>query len=135
MLNSVDDGREDETTLLKIYHRERTLILSSIMPMLENLGFQVLEQIAYTVRLEGDSWRGIDIFRVRDLDAQAIDVRKHGERLTEALSKLLAIGQEESGTLNRLILYGGLSIRQVALLQGVSDVLFATERRCEPYLY
>ena len=116
MLNAVDDERDDETTLLKIYHRERTLILSSIMPMLENLGFQVLEQIAYTVRLEDESWRGIDIFRVRDMDAQAIDVREHGERLTEALTKLLA-REEESGTLNRLILYGGLSIRQVALLR------------------
>ena len=105
----------EDTTLLKIYHHKHTLVLSRIMPMLENLGFRVLEQISYAAEF-ADEMRGIDIFRVQDLHEKAIDVREHAERLTEALGALLT-GEAESDRLNQLVLYGGLRIRQVALLR------------------
>ncbi len=143
ILNAADDDRVltvgADTTLVKIYHGERTLVLSNVLPMLENLGFRVLEQIAYHARLPGgdakdgvvkndgekesgekesddDSVRGVDIFRVQDWSGAPIDVREHGARLTEALTRLLG-GSAESDRLNRLVLYAGLSVRQVALLR------------------
>ena len=123
ILNAAEEGqdstRSGDTTLVKIYHGERTLTLSSVMPMLENLGFRVLEQIAYHARLadgKASSVRGVDIFRVQDWDGATIDVPEHGERLVEALTLLLS-GRAESDRLNRLVLYGGLEVRQVALLR------------------
>ena len=133
ILNAVDDRQNlagsTDTTLVKIYHGERTLVLSSVMPMLENLGFRVLEQIAYHAKLadsdgSGDGGgtgsatgvRGVDIFRVQDWSGAPIDVRRHCERLTEALTELLS-GRAESDRLNRLVLYASLSVRQVALLR------------------
>lgn len=109
----------DDATNLKIYHRRRSLVLSEVLPILENLGFKVLEQISYVARLpfeSGPEVRGIDIFRVQDQEGRPLDVRAHGKRLQEALEQLLA-GRAENDRLNRLVLYGGLSVRQVALLR------------------
>ncbi|MDZ7706223.1 MAG: NAD-glutamate dehydrogenase [Trueperaceae bacterium] len=106
---------EDDATHLKIYHLRDSLVLSDVMPILENLGCRVLEQISYVARLEGGS-RGIDIFRVQNTDQQPLDVREDGARLIEALRDLLA-GEAENDRLNGLVLYGNLSIRDVALLR------------------
>jgi glutamate dehydrogenase len=120
IVNPVKDRARAEATHLKIYHRERGLVLSEVMPVLENLGFRVLEQLSYTVRVPGDDGEAIahsiDIFRVQDESGTVLDVREHGARLTAALTELL-FGRAENDRLNRLVLYGGLSIRQVALLR------------------
>jgi len=120
LLNPVREGDPGEAaTHLKVYHRGPTLVLSEVLPLLENLGFRVLEQISYDVRLplgDGVSARGIDVFRVQDASGKPLDVRADGERLKEAFGALLK-GEVENDRLNRLVLYGGLSARQVALLR------------------
>jgi glutamate dehydrogenase len=116
ILNTPDDRRREDTTLLKIYHKEQTLVLSSVMPILENLGFKVLEQIAYHAYLREVHTLGVDMFRIQDRNGVMIDVREHGERLTAALIDLLE-RRAENDRLNELVLYGRLTIRQVALLR------------------
>ena len=116
ILNPVRDPRGEGATQLKIYHRNHTLVLSEVLPVLENLGFKVLEQISYVARLS-DRLRGIDVFRVQDASGALIDVGSDGPRLVEALKQLLD-GVAENDRLNRLVLYGDLAIRQVALLRG-----------------
>ena len=116
LLNPVEERRDGETTLVRIYHRRPSLVLSEVLPLLENLGFKVLEQISYQLDLD-EGVRGVDVFRVLDLAGQAIDIRAHGNRLVEALESLLR-GDAEHDRLNRLVLYAGLGVRQVALLRG-----------------
>ena len=116
ILNPAEDPRGEGATQLKIYHRNHTLVLSEILPTLENLGFKVLEQISY-VALPATGLRGIDVFRVQDASDTPIDVTPDWTRLTDALNDLLD-GVAENDRLNRLVLYAGLSIRQVALLRG-----------------
>ena len=116
MLKPIEERRGDEMTLVKIYHRRSSLILSEVLPLLENLGFKVLEQVPYRLSLSEDVL-GIDLFKVQSLGGEAIDVRAHRERLVEALEQLLR-GVAEHDRLNQLVLYGGLTVRQVALLRG-----------------
>ncbi len=118
---------------LKIYHRRGTLVLSEVLPRLENLGFRVLEQIPYPLDLRevegggsdagGDaeggaanSPLGIDLFRVTGAGGVAIDVRRDRDRLVGALERMLA-GDTENDWLNRLVLLAGLTDREVALLR------------------
>ena len=111
IVNPSDDGA---ATHLNIYHHQRSLVLTDVLPMLENLGFRVLEQISHVAGFpEGE--RGIDIFRVQTGAGEPIDV-EHGARLEEALRALLA-GEAENDRLNRLVLYGGLTLRQTAFLR------------------
>ncbi|MEX2541064.1 MAG: NAD-glutamate dehydrogenase [Trueperaceae bacterium] len=109
------EPRGEAASLLRIYHHRRTLVLSDVLPVLENAGLRVLEQISYWARLE-DGDRGIDVFRVQDLSGSPLDVRAQGELLIGALEELLA-GVAESDRLNRLVLGAGLDIRQVSLLR------------------
>ena len=114
LINPVQEVGEPATTLL-IYHVGHGLPLSDVMPLMENLGFRVIEQNPYNLTVEGAS-RGIDVFRVQDHRGEAIDVRADRERLIEAMEALLA-GDAESDRLNRLVLDAKLDVRQVALLR------------------
>ena len=122
IVNPLEDRRGEGATHLKIYHREPTLVLSEVLPILENLGLRVLEQISYLAWLPVDDGagarmpRGIDIFRVQNSQGRSLDVRAHGDRLIEALTELLP-RRADNDRLNRLVLHGGLDIRQVALLR------------------
>jgi glutamate dehydrogenase len=107
-----DSTQDGDSTQVKIYHHKRGLVLSEVMPVLENLGLRVLEQISYPLA----ETSGLDIFRVQDQHAQPLDVLEHGERLRAALTTLLP-GQAENDRLNKLVLYASLTLRQVALLR------------------
>lgn len=111
LLNPID---KEAITYLNIYHEQKTLFLSDVMPLLENLGFVVLEQSSYALSLE-NSKSGVDIFQLTDANAKALDVRKDGERLANALQTLLK-GEAESDALNQLVLTAELSIREVSVL-------------------
>jgi glutamate dehydrogenase len=115
LVTSLDDRRREDVTLLRIYHPGASMALSDVLPLLEDVGFSVLEQVSYVVRPSGDE-RGIEVFKVQDQHGGVIDVRRDGERLVEATERLLR-GEAEADRLNRLVLYAGLTIREVALLR------------------
>ena len=114
---------------LEVYHTGHTLVLSDALPLLENLGLRVLEQVAYTFDVAGDvsgerpaagasAVCGLDIFRVQGVGGSALEVDKNGEHLRAALTALLR-GEAENDRMNRLVLSAGLSVRQVALLRAL----------------
>ena len=108
---------------LEVYHTGPTLVLSDALPLLENLGLRVLEQVAYTFEVPETQTApaatyGLDIFRVQDQNNEPLNVAGDGERLRAALTALLQ-GDAETDRLNRLVLYAGLSVRQVALLRAL----------------
>lgn len=111
---NTNDRRSKNTSQLKIYHKNKALVLSEIMPILENLGLYVLEQTSYFLELEGI--RGIDVFRVRDNLGQPLNVREDGDRLKQALVSLLD-KKVENDRLNGLVIYANYNIRQIALLR------------------
>ena len=115
LVNPVDERRGEGATLLRVYHAGTRFVLSDVLPLLENLGFRVLEQTAYVAIVDGAE-RGIEVFKVQDQHGAPIDVRADGERLIEAATTLLR-GQGEHDRLNRLVLYAGLTLRHVALLR------------------
>ena len=120
---------------LEVYHAGPTLVLSDALPLLENLGLRVLEQVAYTFNLSdlpetepASATYGLDIFRVQDRGGEPLEVDQAGdhqdgdhrnsEHLRAALTALLR-GDAENDRMNRLVLSAGLSVRQVALLRAV----------------
>ena len=119
-------GLGHEASHLEVYHAGRTLVLSDALPLLENLGLRVLEQVAYTFDLTktdqpaatGSAIYGLDIFRVQNRSGEPLQVERDGERLRAALAALLK-GEAENDRMNRLVLYARLSVRQVALLRAL----------------
>ncbi|MEM7734719.1 MAG: NAD-glutamate dehydrogenase domain-containing protein [Deinococcota bacterium] len=122
-------------THLTVYHHERTLVVSDVLPLLENLGLRVLEQISYAAdfathhdpttddlsmaTLEHHRFvplSGIDIFRVQTSNQELLNIDRDAPRLRDALLLLLR-GNVDNDRLNALVARAGLSIRQVALLR------------------
>jgi len=115
VVQPIDDPRGDTTSHVRIYHHGAGMVLSDVLPILEDLGFRVLEQVSYLVR-EGELRLGVDVFKVQDQAGAPIDVRSDGPRLVEAAEAILR-GEAEHDRLGRLVLYGGLTVREVALLR------------------
>ncbi|MBW3619653.1 MAG: NAD-glutamate dehydrogenase [Actinobacteria bacterium] len=100
---------------LKAVQRGDMLELSSFIPILESLGLTVVEEIPHA--LEGDGPRlGISDFGVRASGGGSIDVARDGDRLAEATIAAWR-GQFEVDSMNRLVLSGGLTWRQVSVLR------------------
>ncbi|HEX7000486.1 MAG TPA: NAD-glutamate dehydrogenase, partial [Trueperaceae bacterium] len=112
LINKVDDH---EASVLVYYPSGRSRALSDVLPILENLGLRVLDQNPYDLVVDGEP-RGVDVYRVQDRAGKQLDVRQDKARLLEALLALAA-GSAESDSLNQLVLYAGLSVRQVSLLR------------------
>lgn len=122
-------------THLKVYHHERTLVISEVLPLLENLGLRVLEQVSYaadfnqhhdpsqfTARSEAKTrytqkrLRGIDIFRVQTRRGELLNPARDGQRIRDALLLLLR-NHVDNDRLNGLVVSAGLQVREVALLR------------------
>ena len=122
-------------THLKVYHHERTLVISEVLPLLENLGLRVLEQVSYAAdfkqhhdpsqftarsdvktRYSQKRLRGIDIFRVQNRRGELLNPSRDGQRIRDALLLLLR-NHVDNDRLNGLVVSAGLHVREVALLR------------------
>lgn len=117
------DAPEGPPLRFKIYNPQGPVALSDILPMLENLGLRVMEEIPYRARPKGSPYKII----IHDfgleprgkLAGSGDDVRS---RFHAAFDQIWA-GNMESDTLNALILSAGLNWREVMVLRAYTKYL------------
>jgi glutamate dehydrogenase len=103
------------TTRLAFYKEGDKIELSEAMPMLEDLGLRVLEEISTRIVGEhADTW--VQEFRVLGPDGGPLDLEAAGDRVAEVIAAVHR-GEAESDTLNRLVIAAGLDRRQLAILR------------------
>ncbi|RME95414.1 MAG: NAD-glutamate dehydrogenase, partial [Alphaproteobacteria bacterium] len=102
-----EDEREARTRVL-IYHLSGAIPLSRRVPVLENLGFAVIDERSYRVARDEDDMN----FALHDMilelaEGEEFDLEEHAARLQEAF---LAVWRGEAGDdhYNRLVLHAGL---------------------------
>jgi glutamate dehydrogenase len=103
---------------IKIYHEGSQLSLSDMIPVLENFGLRVLEELPYKIEQEKETcW--IHTFTVDFPFNTNIDPSEHKENLSDAFT---AIWQKKSDddNFNELILKAGATWRQVSMLRAYS---------------
>lgn len=135
IFNPTNESYAVEATSVRIYHDRDSLVLSDVLPILENLGLRVLLQSSHKVHFQhGGAPRSstIDIFRVQNRwTEQPLDMRKDRDRVVEAMTALLG-KDAESNRLNGLVISGGLTWREVSLLRTylthLSQVSLSTSR-------
>jgi len=107
----------------KIYHPRCSAALSDVMPMLEDLGLRVIEEIPYVVRPQGAEYKiVIHDFGLEPrgpLQGTDSDIRHH---FHQAFDHIWA-GDMESDSLNALILLAGLSWREVTVIRAYTKYL------------
>jgi glutamate dehydrogenase len=102
-------------TRVALYKRGAKVELSTVMPMLEDLGLRVVEEIATRlVDAEDETW--VQEFRVLGPDGQPVDLDAAGDRLAAAIAAVYR-GEAESDPLNRLVIAAGLDRDQLAILR------------------
>lgn len=135
IFNPTNEPYSEDATSVRIYHDQDSLVLSEVLPILENLGLRVLLQSSHKVNFvyDGNAQTStIDIFRVQNRwTGQPLDMRKDRDRLDDAVTALLD-KETESHRLNGLVVSGGLTWREVSLLRSyqahLSQVSVSTSR-------
>ncbi|MCP3994465.1 MAG: NAD-glutamate dehydrogenase [bacterium] len=110
---STADG--EALTRLTVYRRGDKLPLSAIMPHLEALGLNIIEEVP-TRLLNGTSRVFIHDFGVLTDEGQQLDIDECGERIAAALDAVLE-GHAESDSLNRLLISADLDHHEITVLR------------------
>ena len=111
----VDLQNEPERTRVALYKRGGKVELSEVMPMLEDLGLRVIEEVPTRLR-GGDEKTWVQDFGVLGPDDRPLDLDAVGERVADCIAAVRR-GDTESDSLNRLVIVAGLDWRQVNVLR------------------
>ncbi|GAB6052631.1 NAD-glutamate dehydrogenase [Magnetospira thiophila] len=123
-------GMAMDRVRLKIYHPQSAVPLSDMLPMLEHMGFKVMDEVPYDLRFGSPSAKQRDTVMIHDFglrtqDGGTIDLGAIRENFEEALQKVWS-GETESDGFNALVLSAGLDWREVAVLRGYCKYLRQT---------
>ena len=114
---------EEPVTELTLFLRDRRIILSDFMPILENLGLRVIAMTPFEVGSDDVPEARIYVFEVQDQSARPLDLDTRGEQMAEALLAVRA-GDALNDSLNSLVTTAGLRWRQVDVLRAYSEYAF-----------
>ena len=113
-------GEEGPLLYLKIFHAGAHLPLSRRVPLLENLGFNVISERTFDIGInEGSDNQGLVVLHDMELEVQGgrpFDIATHGRMLEEAFV-LSFTGTLDNDAFNRLVLTAGLTARQANVLR------------------
>ena len=106
-----NESSGERLTRVKLYKTGGKVDLSAIMPILEALGLHAVEEIPTALQGEGKIY--IHDFGVLDARGAVLELETAAERVAETISAVWR-GEAESDSLNRLVIFAGLTWRQVA---------------------
>ena len=106
----------------KLYHADRPLPLSDMLPILENLGLRVLGEFPYRLRHQNGREYWIHDFAFTYAEGLEIDLLEINEPLQDAFIQIHT-GAAENDAFNRLVLTANLPWRDVALLRAYARYL------------
>ena len=115
LLYRPDDARPGQLNF-RTFRKDDPLLLSRVMPILEDLGTEVYSERPYRILLKNDRRFWIQDFELHIPAREDLDVESAAARFQDSFRKVFD-GQIENDGFNRLILAGGLDWRQVVLLR------------------
>lgn len=127
-------GKEDQEFEFKIYNPVRQIDLGDIMPYLQNIGLEIIEEHTYTAACENEDVVWIHAFRLgikKRHDLPFAETKYHFEM---AMERMWA-GKMHNDGLNELIMLVGLKWYEVMLLRAYSRYLLqATFKYSQDYI-
>ncbi len=108
---------DDDSVRLKIYNCDDPIALSDCLPILENLGLRVIEELPYCVsRQNGEARVWIQDFLLVEPGGRAFDPGPVKSAFQEAFVRVWSGAAQDDG-FNRLVLRAGLTWREVMMLR------------------
>ena len=112
----------DGSVRLRLYSQEHEVLLSDIVPMIENMGLKVISEKPYEVQPLGQAVVWIKEFSLRTGNDENIIVEDVKESFEEAFSAVWA-GVIENDGFNRLVLSAGLTARECVIIRAYAKYL------------
>ncbi|MHA1536660.1 MAG: NAD-glutamate dehydrogenase [Alphaproteobacteria bacterium] len=116
------DGAAGGQVRFKIYHRNSAVPLSDVLPMLENMGLKVLDEVPYLIEPSDAAKVWIDDFGVERRDGNAISLSAVRQPFEEAFARVWS-GEMQSDGFNRLVIEAGLPWRKIVVLRTLAKYL------------
>ena len=107
---------------LRLIHRATPIALSERVPMLEAMGFRVIDEQSYEIMPGGGPPMHLHEMALESAVGAAVDLETLSEKLTACLAAVW-YGRAESDYYNGLVLSAGLEWRDAALLRSASRYL------------
>lgn len=101
---------------LKLYNAGKSLPLSDILPMLENMGLKVINESSYNISLAEGKTIWISDFTMRHQQGDTIDVENVRDIFQDALAQVWS-GKIENDGFNRLVLAARLTWQETNVLR------------------
>ena len=116
--------RSEAAIGLKVWSYDRPIPLSERVPVLENMGFRVVDERTYRIEpaATGELGAWLHDMVVERADGRTIDIAALERRL-EACFLTVMRGRAENDGYNALVLEGGLPWRDIALVRTISRFL------------
>jgi glutamate dehydrogenase len=112
-----------ETELrFKIYNAGGPLALSDILPVLEDMGLRMIQEVPFLVEPRERDAVYIHDFGMQRSDGGAIDLERLRQPFQEAFARVWS-GEMEGDGFNRLVLLAGLAWREIVLLRAFCKYL------------
>ncbi|MEZ5668592.1 MAG: NAD-glutamate dehydrogenase [Alphaproteobacteria bacterium] len=136
-LERIDRSRTEETLRLnlyrpielpadavrvKLYHPDRPVPLSDVLPMFEHMGLKVLTEAPFRIETRDGATIYVHDFEALTRDRMPIDVEHVKQRFEEAFLDVWNGVVEDDG-FNALVLTSGLSSREVSMLRALAKYL------------
>ena len=107
---------------VKVFSQSRPISLSERVPVLENMGFRVVDERTYHVRPKEGAEVWFHDMELESASGQPIDLSASESRLQACFVAVMAQAAESDGY-NALVLAAGLDWREVALIRAMSRFL------------
>lgn len=106
---------------LKLFNNFKSMPLSEVLPVLENMGFSVQDETSSKITIDGEEIRYcyINDFTMRHKSGKVINVEKISDNFQEGFLRVWR-GCAESDKFNQLIIEANLSWREAAVLRAYS---------------
>ena len=119
-------GAAEHEVHFKVYRTGQPVPLSDILPMLENMGLRAISEVPFEIEPAGfGSSIWVHDFHLHAADAIAIDLTRAKQKFQDAFAAVWD-GETEDDAFNRLVLRGGLSAREAAIIRAYAKYLRQT---------
>jgi glutamate dehydrogenase len=117
-------GSADHQVRLKVFHLDRPITLSQILPVLEHLGVRVIDEVPHVIGVAADGGRTVIIhdFGLETETGIGIDLRRIEDAFKEAFIRVWE-GDAESDRFNSLVLSADLGWADVAVVRAYCKYL------------
>ncbi len=109
----------------KVFRHHNTIPLSEVLPDLENLGLHVVSERPYELKMTDGHSIWVQDFDLNLASGKGLELELVRVRFHEAFAQVVN-GELESDPLNKLVILGGLTWRQINFLRGLVKYLLQT---------